>query len=254
MLSSLLPPDIAAAVPLIAVAAFLAGLARGFSGFGAAMIYMPLAAAILGPVTAMPVLLMSDLAVASPMIAKAARCCDWPEVRRVAIGGVAGIPVGNLLLTNLPAVTVRWVVTLLILVSLLLMVGGWRLPGRQSTVTAAIVGVLAGLMSGLAQIGGPPVVMYWMSARIEPARMRANLIVYFAIIMWFSLALFAVRGLLSQSVLWLAIASAPAYAAGIYTGAASFGLASPSTFKWLSIGLCALATIIGMPLLDPWLR
>lgn len=48
------------------LAALLAGLARGFSGFGAAMIYVPIASASLGPVVAMPVLLIADLAVAQP--------------------------------------------------------------------------------------------------------------------------------------------------------------------------------------------
>lgn len=41
-------------------AAFLAGLARGFSGFGAALIFIPLASAIVGPRIASVVLLVVD--------------------------------------------------------------------------------------------------------------------------------------------------------------------------------------------------
>ncbi|CAM5283714.1 hypothetical protein ATER59S_00435 [Aquamicrobium terrae] len=40
--------------------AFIAGLARGFSGFGAALIFMPLAGSIIGPRLAAPVLLIID--------------------------------------------------------------------------------------------------------------------------------------------------------------------------------------------------
>lgn len=249
-----LPPEIAAAAPVTLIAAALGGLARGFSGFGAAMIYIPLASATLGPVVAMPVLLISDLAVASPMIAKAFKECSWKDVRRVAVGGLVGIPIGNMALTALDAIAVRWVVTILILLSLVLMLSGRRLPATPERPVAAGVGLVSGLMSGLAQIGGPPVVMYWMSARLEPVRMRANLIVYFAILMWFSLALFLLRGLLPAKVLWLAAVAAPGYAAGIWLGVKSFGLASPATFRWISIGLVAASTILGMPLLDSVLR
>ena len=254
MLASVLPQEIAAAAPITILAALLAGLARGFSGFGAAMIYVPIAAASLGPVVAMPVLLIADLTVAIPMIAHAFKACSWSDVSRVAVGGLVGLPLGNQILTALDPITVRWAVTVLIFISLWLMLSNWQLPARPKPAIAAGVGLVSGLMSGLAQIGGPPVVMYWLSAGLETARMRANLIVYFAILMWFSLALFAIRGLLPSKVLWLAAAAAPGYALGIFLGSASFGMASPATFKRIAIGLVAAATILGMPALDPVLR
>jgi hypothetical protein len=42
------------------VAALLAGLARGFSGFGSALIFIPLASAALGPRVAAPLLVLVD--------------------------------------------------------------------------------------------------------------------------------------------------------------------------------------------------
>jgi hypothetical protein len=254
MSGTFLPADVAPAALLTVTAAVLAGLARGFSGFGAAMIYVPIASAVLSPVVAMPILLIADLVVASPMIARAARRCAWSDVGRVTVGGLLGLPIGNFVLTATDAVTVRWLVTALILVSLVLLVTGARLPGPPTRATTAGVGLVSGLMSGLAQIGGPPVVMYWLSERLPPDRMRANLIVYFAILMWVSLLLFLLRGLLTPQVLWLAALSAPGYAAGIYAGSALFGYASPQLFRWLAVALIALATLIGLPVLDPYLR
>ena len=250
----LVPPEVLPAAALTTFAALLAGLARGFSGFGAAMIYVPLASASLGPVVAMPVLLIADLMVASPMIARAARACSWTDVKRVAIGGVVGLPLGNEILTTTDPIVMRWVVTALILASLVLMLSGWRLPGAQSRLVTGGVGLVSGLMSGLAQIGGPPVVMYWLGLGIEPARMRANLIVYFALLMWLSLAMFALKGLLPAKVLWLAALAAPGYALGIFLGSASFALATPQTFRRIALALVALATFLGMPALDPYMK
>ena len=249
-----IPPEVLPAALMTALAALLAGLARGFSGFGAAMIYVPIASATLGPVVAMPVLLIADLMVASPMIARAARACSWPDIRAVAAGGLLGLPIGNQILTASDPIAVRWAVTALILASLAAMVSGWRLPGPPTAAVTGGVGLVSGLMSGLAQIGGPPVLMYWLSLGMDPARMRANLIVYFALLMWLSLALFAVKGLLGASVLWLAAVAAPGYALGIFLGSLSFSLASPETFRRIAIALVALATILGLPVLDATLR
>ena len=60
------PADLLAPAIICAAAGFLAGLARGFSGFGAAMIFVPVASAVLGPVVAMPVLLIADIADVEP--------------------------------------------------------------------------------------------------------------------------------------------------------------------------------------------
>ena len=46
---------------LLAAAALVAGLARGFSGFGAALVFVPLASALIGPKLASPILVLIDL-------------------------------------------------------------------------------------------------------------------------------------------------------------------------------------------------
>lgn len=218
------------------------------------MVFVPLVAAVVGPVVAMPVLLLADVVTSSPLILKAFKACSWSDVRRVTAGAAIGLPVGNHILTASDPLTVRWTVTVLIALSLVAMTSRieWRAP--QTPATAAGVGLVSGLMSGLAQIGGPPVVMYWLAAKNEPGRVRANLIAYFALLMWAGLAIFAFKGLLTAKVAWLSAAAAPGYAIGILIGARLFGLASAETFRWIAIGLVALATVLGMPLLDVWLR
>ena len=203
---------------------------------------------------AMPILLIADILTASPIIVRAARECSWPDVRKVAIGGLIGLPIGNHILTATDPILVRWLVTILIAASLVVMISGWRFRASQSASTAGGVGLVSGLMSGLAQIGGPPVVMYWLGSGLNHATTRANLIIYFAFLMWLALAIFLAKGLLPATVLWLGAAAAPSYAAGVYLGTTVFPLASPETFRRIALGLIALATITGMPVLDPVLR
>ena len=48
----------------------LAGVVRGFAGFGAAMIMMPVLAAVLGPVVAVPTLSVMDSLMTLPLVAR----------------------------------------------------------------------------------------------------------------------------------------------------------------------------------------
>lgn len=248
------PADLLAPAIICAAAGLVAGLARGFSGFGAAMIFVPVVSSVLGPVVAMPILLIADVMTSSPIILRAARECAWPDVRQVAFGGLIGLPIGNQVLTAADPTFVRWLVTVLIALSLTLMLSGWRFAGQPKPAKAAGVGFVSGLMSGLAQIGGPPVVMYWLSNGDHHGRTRANLIVYFAFLMWLALAIFLVKGLLPAKVFWLAAAAAPGYALGMYLGTTVFPHATPQTFRHIAMALVAIAAIAGMPLLDPVLR
>ncbi|MDQ1197919.1 hypothetical protein [Agrobacterium sp. SORGH_AS 787] len=48
------------ALAFLVLVALSAGLARGFSGFGAALIFVPLASSVMGPQIAVPLLLVVD--------------------------------------------------------------------------------------------------------------------------------------------------------------------------------------------------
>ena len=85
--AALAEPRIFAAM---AVAA-LAGLTRGFSGFGGAMIYMPLIAAIYDPRIAAVTILLVDFVSATPFAIPEVRRCTWREVD-AAVGRHGGGP------------------------------------------------------------------------------------------------------------------------------------------------------------------
>lgn len=111
---------------IVAAAAFLAGLVRGFSGFGAAMIFMPPAAAILTPSVAAPILLIVDGLLTLPLIPPAWRRCNLAEVAQVAIPGVLAAPLGVYLLVTLDAEFLRTGIALVVLALTAALASGWR--------------------------------------------------------------------------------------------------------------------------------
>jgi uncharacterized membrane protein YfcA len=238
----------------VLAAAFVAGLARGFSGFGAALIFMPLASAVVEPIVAAPVLLIADAAATTALLPDAWRRADRGAVAVMALGAMAGVPLGTLVLATVDPLTVRWAIVLAVAALVVLLASGWRYRGRPSAAATAGTGVVAGLFSGVAQIGGPPVVAYWLGAGISAATVRANIVLYFAASTVLSGVAYAVGDLLTGRVLLLAVVTFPAFAAGLGLGSRLFGRAAEATFRRACFGLIAAAAILGLPVLDPLLR
>jgi uncharacterized protein len=237
-----------AVMAYLAGVALVAGLARGFSGFGAALIFVPLASAAVGPMMAAPLLLVVDAVGALPMLPNGWRRADRGAVLVMNLGSLAVMPLGVMALTRLDPVTVRWGISALILVLVALLASGWTYAGRPHRAVTVLVGGVSGFLSGLAQIGGPPVVAYWLGRAAASAQeVRANIVLFFAFSTVSGAVVFGFSGLLSVPVGVLALTTGPAYMAGTMLGMRMFGLASQRTFRRICYALITLAAIIGLP-------
>lgn len=241
-------------IALLLATAFIAGLARGFSGFGAALIFMPVASAIVTPQVAAPLILAVDIVMALPMLPDAWRRADRRDVGIMAIGALIGVPLGGAALALVDPLWIRWGIVAAVAGLLALLGSGWRYRGRPTPPLTIGVGVLSGLFSGAAQIGGPPIVVYWLGGTIPIATVRANIVLYFGISGLITAATYLTAGLIGTTVLLLTAAAAPFYGAGIYGGSRLFGLASDMTFRRICFGLIIIAAIIGLPVLDRVIR
>jgi len=247
-------PDLWPTLGLLLAVTLAAALARGFSGFGAALIFVPLASAILSPQVAVPLLLVTDGVMTAGMIPGAVRLASRRETLTMALGAVAGIPAGVWLLGNLDPLVLRWAIVALAALMLVLLASGWRYGGRPRTPLTVLVGALSGLFSGAAQIGGPPVVAYWLGGTASAATMRANIILFFAATTLLSAAGYVWSGLITSGVLLLAVVIAPAYGLGTWLGSRMFGWASERTFRRICLAMILAATVLSAPALDGWLR
>lgn len=242
-----LPHSTASLIATAATSA-LAGLARGFSGFGSALIFIPIASALLGPRVAVPLLMLVDNFTTFPLIPTAWRLASRGQVAAVAAGALVGTPAGVWLLVQLDPTVLRWGMCVLAAVMLALLASGWRYHGRPALPLSLAVGAASGLFSGAAQMGGPPIVAYWLGGTIPAAQVRANIVLFFAASGVISAIVFLLGGLLTWDLLLLAAIVAPAYAGGLWIGSRLFGLASELTFRRICLGLIALAAVIGLPL------
>lgn len=234
-------------LPWLVGAVLLAGLVRGFTGFGTALVYVPVAARVLPPAEVVVTLLVMDLFGPLPLLAGAWRTGDRREVLRLAAGGALGVPVGVWLLTRAEPEVFRWIASALALALLALIAGGVRSPGRPGPALSSGVGALSGLMSGFSGMSGPPVVLFYLSGTGRPAAIRANLILFFSALEVFSLANFGLRGLLAPGTVLLGVLLALPYTLATIGGAALFRLRGDALFRRAAYLVVGGAALSGLP-------
>jgi uncharacterized protein len=255
MLAGLIPDGISLHVAIaICAIALISGIARGFSGFGSALIFMPLASSIAAPRLVAALLLIIDFIGSTPLLPDAWKNADRKATGIMALGALVGVPVGTWLLTRLEPVTVRWIISVFVLALLLLLLSGWRYRGKDHPAISIGIGGLSGFCSGLAQTGGPPIVGYWLGRPIASVIQRANIVLFFAASDFFSLVSYAFSGLITADSIRFSLVIGPVYAIGVLLGASLFGRASEALFRGICYALIAAAAIIGLPALDGVLR
>ena len=245
---SLFPDINSSTFALLILVALVAGMSRGFSGFGAALIFVPLASALVGPKLAAPILTIIDGVFASYLIPSALKLGDRRDVSLMFLGALVGVPLGTLVLTHYSPITLRWLISGMATAMLVLLTSGWRYRGKPHALATVAVGSISGLFSGIAQIGGPPVVSYWMGMDTAHAKLRANIILYFAASTVLSVITYVGGGLMSIEIMKFSVFAGPAYGLGTFIGSKLFGLASPAAFRMSSLLLIAFAVLASLPL------
>src|SRR4030088_3318079 len=125
----LIPSEIGfnSAIAICAIA-FVSGAARGFSGFGSALIFMPLASSLAAPRLVAALLLIIDFVAAAPLVPNAWKHADCRATAVIVLGALVGVPIGTWFLSRLDSVTTRWIISAFVFALLLL--SGWRYRGK----------------------------------------------------------------------------------------------------------------------------
>jgi uncharacterized protein len=253
--AALIPAEIGlnAAIAICAVA-FVSGTARGFSGFGSALIFMPLASSIADPRLVAALLLIIDFVAAAPLLPGAWEKADRKATAIIVFGALIGVPIGTYFLSRLEPVTTRWIISAFVFALLLLLLSGWRYRGKDHAAVSVGIGGVSGFCSGLAQTGGPPIVGYWLGRPIPSVVARANIVLFFGASDLFSAVSYTAAGLITMDAIKFALVVGPVYGIGVWFGASLFGEASETVFRAICYALIAAAVIFGLPALDGVLR
>jgi uncharacterized protein len=230
-------------IALVLVIAAIAGVIRGITGFGGALLMAPPFALILGAKLTVPVVLLLEGLVALPMTVQNRALVRWPVMMPMTLAALAAAPFGTYLLVSADPLTLRRAIAATVIVFSMLMLGGWRYAGRQRTATGASLGALSGAMASATGIGGPPVILYLLAGPDPIQNTRANLTFFICAVAIGGLAMMALAGAFDARALWITAAATPGYYLGIVAGSRLFSRFDDTRFRQLTLALMLVVSI-----------
>lgn len=237
-------------IALLAGAAFLAALVRGFSGFGSGLVYLPLASQVLGPFEALTTLVIFDLLGPLPLVRRARRDCEPADLARLIAGLVVALPLGLFVLTRAPVEVFRYSVSIVALVMLICLASGLRYRGPLTPPLIYGTGGLAGLLQGVAGLPGPPVILLYMASTRPAAVIRANTFLFLLITDLVLLPMLALFGRLDGAAVMLGVALILPTILGGLLGARLFRPERERLYRTIAYTIIAASALSGLPLWD----
>lgn len=239
---------------LLAAVVLIAGIVRGFSGFGGALIFIPLASAALGPRLGVPLFYLVDFCTATPYGLKLIRRASMPEVMPMLIGSWIATPFGAWILANVDPTLLRWGTGLMVLAMLGVLASGWRYQKEPMPVVSFGVGMIGGVLGAAAGVSGPAIIAYWLGSRSPAPVVRANIMVYYALAALGTDAAYFLRGMFTWETLFYAALAAPLYALGLWLGSHVFRGSSDKQYRTAAFVLIAISALLSLPVVSSFLR
>jgi uncharacterized protein len=228
----------------------LCGVVRGFSGFGSALIYIPLMSAVYEPRVAAASFLLIDFFCTIPFAARLYPTSNKREIWPLTCAAALTIPFGAMLLRLVDPVPLRWAIAMVILALVAVLVSGWRLRGAASLPLTIGIGLVSGISGGATQLVGPFAIVYWLGSASGAAVVRANLMVFFALTGAILCVTYFFQDLFPPAIVALAALIALPYVVSLVAGAYLFKGSSELLYRRVAYAIIAAAALASLPLFD----
>ncbi|OAN68420.1 hypothetical protein A8B83_03190 [Rhodobacteraceae bacterium EhC02] len=228
----------------------LAGFVRGFSGFGTALVFMPVAGQLMSPIWALTVLVVMDLFGPIPNLPRARRDGNPREVALLCVAMILALPLGLMVLTSIRPELFRYAVSTLALLVPVLLLAGLRYRGPLSAPILLGTGGLSGFLGGVVGVPGPPVILLYLASTRLAAQVRANILIYLFIFDIVLIAVLALQDRLEAVPVILGLLLALPVMLANMAGAAIFRPERERLYRAAAYVVIAAAAISGLPLWD----
>jgi len=230
--------------------AFLAGIVRGFSGFGTAMVFLPVAGQVLSPISAITAMIMMDIIGPLPNVPRALRDAQLADVRRLVLAALLALPVGLAVLLAIPTEVFRYAVSVASLLLLVILVAGIRYQGRLTSGLVYATGGVAGFLGGSCGVVGPPVILFYMASPLPARAIRANTLLFLLITDFGTLALYGATGWLAGQAIVIGLLLIIPYTLANILGAVIFDKGKEGIYRAVAYIIIAGSALAGLPLWD----
>jgi uncharacterized membrane protein YfcA len=230
---------------VLGVVVFLAGVLRGFSGFGSALLVVPTLSLTAGPAVAVAIATLLEGFATLLLVRAALSHTDTRMLMTMVPAASCAIPLGHMVLTHLDAAVSNLLISFAVTC-----LAAWTMAGAKLRFPRGLsgqigAGGLSGFLTGFGGVGGPPLVLYILLGSGSAAVKRANIIVISGAALVAAMVSMALFGLLDRQSLGGGFSAAPIFLAGGIIGARLFKIAPEKVYQRVALGaLVALSFLI----------
>jgi len=214
----------------LSIIIFLASVVRGFTGFGLALVAVPLIQFIF-PVSDTAVFIAVINMIFSILYYRRLRelVREQPLGRMALFTGV-GVAAGVLILKYInPAyIQLTWGILIILIVTALVRGANLRISSDAPAMTLS--GLFGGLLAGATGITGPPVAIILSAMKTPKEKFNAVISLFILFAVSYALLFYLISGLIRRDTVLLALCSVPALIAGLRTGDILVSRISQKTF------------------------
>lgn len=234
------------ALVIAAIAVAGAGVVTGLTGFGFALVSVPLLLTVMGPSSVVTTVLVIGWLTSTVNALTARRHVErrllWVLLPSATLGMIAG----GYALRWLDAPVLKLIAASLVIVFTLLLALYRRPPGRPGRAGEALIGGASGVLTTSVGLSGPPVVLLMSAALPDKHRSRATLAAYFAITSPLGLATLLLQGNAPLDAWTAAALLAPIALLGRFVGSRLHRRTPPGMFRLVTLSITLAAGVGGM--------
>ncbi|MBL4603439.1 MAG: sulfite exporter TauE/SafE family protein [Emcibacteraceae bacterium] len=172
-------------IALLLFITFIAASVQSATGFGFALIVVPVFLILLNSTDAIQIAIIISVAMSVVHFIKLRNIAPYHLLRWLSIGGIAGFPVGILIYNMLDLGAIKMAVAIFII--LISLQNGWNMirknltpeGQKESKILQIIVGVISGILGAAMAMPGPVLMLYLSRTTLNKNEIRAAMIAFF---------------------------------------------------------------------------
>src|SRR5712692_7853790 len=230
---------------LLPLGALAGGYVSGLAGFGTALMALGIWLYVFPPSIAVPLVLICSIVAQTSTLPSFWRSIDFRLVWPFLIGGLAGVPLGTVLIAYADPrlFKLSFGVLLLVFPAALYFNRAPMAVSFGGQAADAAIGFAGGILGGLAGLSGP-IPILWASVRGWGKDERRGIFQTFNwTVLSAALCLQAGTGFITGQLLWLALLVLPATLFGAWLGARTYRVLSDRNFHDVVLGLLFLSGV-----------
>ena len=250
-MTDLLPVDISnLGLTGCAIAIALGGFLRGFLGFGAALLMVPILSSILTPAVGLVIMYLVEVPTVLYLMPPALKKGNVKIVFPMILALLVTIPIGFYFVVSLDPEIIKIVISVMVILMVALLASGWKPKGEINLLTMILGGGFSGLVNGAAGVGGPPFVTVLMARNDDAEITRSNIIITMGCMSLLTTLTQVFYGMMTLNLVIVSIFAFPIYIGFTWLGATYFNKSGNEYFRkaalFMLISIAVITIIINI--------